>query len=352
MSEQAGGGEAPIVNDAITSDDAGFAGSAGDQIIEEASAEIAPEGEESVEATPEATEGEGVQADTVEELQEEVEQAIEDGATEQEVQDMIKEFQIKVNGKEKTVKLDLSDDDAIKRYLQLAEAGQGAMQKSAEMEKLWESEVKALLENPADVLRELGLDPLKLGEEWLTQEVENRKKSPDVLAKEKLERELAEARAKLKEQEDAANQLKQAELDAQADKELNADIDEALKAHEKLPNTPEVRARIADNLLWAMENAESLGLNPDDISAKDVMPSVEREIKEELQKMMESLPENTMEEYIGKKNLERLRQKRLSAAQTTNVSNIKETTESVAPKEDKSTKKKVRSRDYFKNLGR
>jgi len=336
--------ETPIVNDAITSDDAGFAGDVGDQPMEEL--EVS---EESVEAAPEG-EAVEVQAETKEELKEEIQEAIEEGASEEEVKDMIREFTIKVNGQEKQVKLDLNNEEDIIRRLQLAEVSQISMQERRELEKSYEEEVRNLLQNPAETLRELGLDPLKLGEEWIRKEVDERKKSPELRAKEQLERELSEARAELKRQENQAQSARMAQLEAEESQKIEAEIEAALDANTSLPRSQKTRSRIADALLWSIENAEELGIDPNSISVADVIPSVEQEIRNELQEFMGQLPEEMMEEYIGKKNLDRMREKRLSSMKTNNVSNLKSTSKSVESKEEPKTKSRVKSKDYFRNL--
>jgi hypothetical protein len=99
-----------------------------------------------------------------------------------------------------------------------------------------------------------------------------------------------------------------------------------------------------------MENADSLGINPDDISVEDVIPSVEKEIRDELQQFMKDLPEDVMEEYIGQQNLERLRKKRLSAHKTEGAKDVKPTTKSVKPAKKEDSKSRTKAKDYFRNL--
>ncbi len=336
--------DTPFVNDAITSDDAGFSSDAGNQVIEE----------ESFEAQEEASGepiGEGVQAETKEELKEEIEEAIEEGATEEQVADMIREYTLKVNGKEKKVKLDLSNEEDIIRRLQLAEASQVAMQERRELEKSYESEVKRLLEDPFGMLEELGLDPVKLAEQRLRAEVAERKKSPELRERERIERELAEARAELRKQQEEAENARMMQLEQEAAKELNDEIQKALDAHPKLPRSKKTVTRIADHLLWAMENADELGINPDSITVEDVIPSVEKEIRDELQEFMKELPEEVMEEYIGQQNLERLRKKRLNSHKTESAKDVRPTTKSVKSSESKdSNAKRTKAKDYFRNL--
>lgn len=340
--------ETEFINDAITSDDAGFSSDVGDQAIEEEQFLEPAEAQEEASGEPD---GEGVQAETKEELKEEIEEAIEEGASDEQVADMIREYTLKVNGKEKKVKLDFNNQEDIIRRLQLAEASQVAMQERRELEKTYESEVKRLMEDPFGMMEELGLDPVKLAEQRLRSEVEERKKSPELREKERIERELAQARAELKKQQEEADNARMSQLEHQAAKELNEEINRALDAHPKLPQSKKTVTRIADHLLWAMENAESLGIDPDTIKVEDVIPSVEKEIRDELQEFMKELPEEIMEEYIGQQNLERLRKKRLNTHKTEGAKDVKPTTKSVKPKESKdSDKSRQKAKDYFRNL--
>jgi hypothetical protein len=335
----------PFINDAITADDAGFSSDIGDQpLLEEEGSE------ESFEEASEASEGEGVQAESSEELKEEIQDAIEEGATEEEVKDMIREFTIKVNGKEKNVTLDLNDEADVIRRLQLGEASQVAMQEKRELEKSYEEEVRNLLENPEKYLREIGLDPLELGEKWVRNEVEERKKSPEIRETERIKRELTEAREELRLRSEEADSARRQQLESQESIKIENEIDAALDAHPKLPRSQKTITRIADAWLFAIEHAEELGIDPNEITVEDVIPTVESEIRNELRDFMTQLPEDMMEEYIGSKNLERMRNKRLNSMKPNNVSNVKATGESNKKVEESKPKKRVKSKDYFRNL--
>jgi hypothetical protein len=336
--------EETLVNDAITSDDAGFVSDAGAQAIDEPAQEAVEE------STSEAVSEEGavpeVQAETKEEFQEEVAEAIENGASEQDIQDMVKEFKLKVNGREITKKIDLSDEEAIRRELQLAAAGQSAMQQKRELEKLYEQEIARLRENPWETMRELGIDDLELAKSRLEQEVKEMEKSPEVRKAEQLERELQKAREELENTKKAQQEAEYQKMLNEAEVELETEIIEALDAHTTLPQTPETIMRVAQ----AMDRAMEAGY---DVAAKDVIPSVIDGYKREFSGLMDALPEEMIEEYIGKKNLERVRKKRLSTIKPTSASDVKPTSKSIkAKEEDSKPKKKIKYKDYFKNLGR
>ena len=325
--------ESPIINDAITADDAGFSSKVDKNFESE---------EESNEET--------VQAETAAELKEEIEEAIEDGATKEEVKQMIEEYELKVNGKTVKRTVDLNDKENIKRILQREMAGQQSMQEAAELKKLYANEIERLKNDPWAVLSELGLDPNEVAENRIRNQIEELKKSPEQLENERIRKELSEARKKLEETEQKAQQSQWEKMQSQAATELDSEITQALDAYTSLPRSPEIIQKIADHMLWAIENAESLGIDPNDIKVTDVLPSVENELKTQFNSMFDMLGEEAFEAYIGKRNVERMRKKRLNTVKTNNITNVKSVANNVVKESSEADRKK--SRDYFKNLGK
>lgn len=276
-------------------------------------------------------------------LQTKVEKAIKDGATEAEVNNMIREYEIKVNGKKKSVKIDFNNKEDIVRRLQLAEAGHSAMQEKAELEKMISQELLKAKQNPWDFFKELGLDPDELAEMRIQQRIEEMKKSPEQIEKERITKELEEARAKLAKIEKEKEEATMTQLQEKAAVELESDIEAALKNHPDLPKTRKTVVRLADAMLWAMDNGFP------DVRIEDVVPSVKAEIQAEINEMMSAMPEELMEMYIGKKNIERLRKQRIAKAKLVQPVEIKE----VAKPQVKEVKeeKKINMGDYFRNLG-
>lgn len=281
-------------------------------------------------------------------LQEAVEGAIANGASEKEVKNLIKEFQLKVNGKVVNKKIDLSDETALKNELQLSAAARQAMQEAANLKKLYESEVSRLKQDPFSVLAELGLDPDQLAEMRIQQRIEEMKKSPEQLEREKIQAELQAAR-------EEANRLR-AEREAdefeklkdQAAAQIETEIEQALDAHKSLPKSRHIVKRIADSMLWAMSNGF------EDVSAEDVMPLVEREWREEMSRLMDDSPEDVLEQLIGQRNIERLRAKRLNAMNasgTKTAASVKSTAASVQ-KQEEQKREKIKQREFFRQLGR
>lgn len=318
-------GDTPIINDAVTADDAGFNSNVDKQL---------------------EVEGSGEQA----ELQEQVEQAIEEGASKEEIKQMIEEFELKVNGKTVKKTLDWNDKEEIKRQLQLAAVSHQSMQKSREQEKAFEEEVRRLLSNPKEVLREMGLDPSKLAEDWLTEEVEQLKKSPEQVERERIEKEVQQLRSELKKREDSEKQSKMLYLQEQEGVKLNKEIEEALHAHKTLPDVPKIRARIADAMLFAIENAERLGIDASKVRVEDVIPTVESELRTEMSGLLDILPEDAFEAWGVHKAAERARKKKMESIKKGTSINVTPTTKSLESQENNNKASKVRLKDYFRNL--
>jgi hypothetical protein len=307
----------------------------------EVSEESSPESSSESQEIPQQAQSESQEA-----LQEVVEDAIASGASEKEVKNLIKEFQLKVNGKMVSKKIDLSDENALKNELQLSAAARNAMQEAANLKKLYESEVSRLKQDPFSVLAELGLDPDQLAEMRIQQRIEEMKKSPEQLEREKIQAELQAAREeanKLKAERESEQFEK---LKEQAAAQIETEIEQALDAHKTLPKSRHIVKRIADSMLWAMGNGF------DEVTAEDVMPLVEKEWREEMGRLMDDSPEDVLEQLIGQRNIERLRAKRLNA-----MSNVK-TTSSIKPtassiqKPEEQKREKMKQRDFFKQLGK
>lgn len=311
------------------------------QTSAEATEQAAPE------ISEESASQEGASASADQALQDAVEDAIASGASEKEVKNLIKEFQLKVNGKIVNKKIDLSDEAALKNELQLSAAARQAMQEAANLKKLYESEVSRLKQDPFSVLAELGLDPDQLAEMRIQQRIEEMKKSPEQIEREKIQMELQAAREearRLKEEREAEQFEK---LKEEAAAQIETEIEQALDAHKTLPKSRHIVKRIADSMLWAINNGYG-------VSAEDVMPLVEKEWREEMSRLMDDSPEDVLEQLIGQRNIERLRAKRLNAMNVSNAktaASIKSTAASVQ-KQEEQKREKIKQRDFFRQLGR
>ena len=316
-----------------------------DQTVDQ---EVAAEAEESSEVEEveggESADGEGVQAETVEELQEELEEAAKDGASKEELKQIVKEFELKVNGKTINKRIDLSDEEAIKKELQKAHAGQIAMQQKAELENALKQQVAIWKENPWKFFEQMGMDPDELAEVRIQNKIEEMKKDPAQLEREKIEKELKEAREEAERLKKEREQQEYERLQEKAAMDLDKEIIEALDAHGSLPASPRVIRQITDTMRWAITPLEKGGggYDPEQLKVSDVLPTVEAQLRKEIAELMENLPDKMLDQYLGNKTLERLRQKRVQAVKKTPKS-AKNLKKPVAPKQEKVEEKRPKT---------
>lgn len=274
--------------------------------------------------------------------------------TKKEVKKMIKELKYKFNGQEMSEELpfEIPDDpkaiEYMKKQIQMSKLSSTKSQENAQLKKEIETFFKTFQGDPEVAMKQLGLDVDKFAEEVINKRIEDMKKSPEQREKEKLEKELNDLRKKL-EAEEADKQTRQ--MEAMQEKfaiELDRDITDALSSNSKLPKSPYVVKRIADVMALALENGYK------DVSAKDVLPIVEKQINEEIQNMFGAMPEEVMEQLIGKPNLERMRSTRLKKAKkpVETASQVKATGTAPTKADAAKAAEKVPMKDFFKKLGR
>ena len=283
----------------------------------------------------------GQQAADIDQAAQDIEEAIEDGASDQEVQELIETFHLKVNGREKAVTLDWNNKDDIVRRLQMAEAGQEAMQYASERDHQIETALNAWQNNPEEFLAELGIDPDEWAERRLESKIRELQKSPEQIAQEEREQELEALRERVREQEEAQRDFEFQQLQQQHEVDLDRQITDALSATTELPKTPYVVKRVADAMLDAMRMGRT------DIEVQDVIPSVVNGINSELQELFDAMPDKVLEQYLGNKTIDRLRKQRLSKMQPRGLSGIKDSGK--APKEQTMRERKQSIRDFLKN---
>lgn len=286
-------------------------------------------------------------AEVSSDAQAEIQEALDNGDT-KEVQKLIKKYQLKVRGKTYEKEIDLSDDEYVKNQLQLAEVAKMEMQNSAELKKAYQKELERFRQNPWQVLEELGLNPDDLAESRIQQRIEEMKKSPEQLEKERIQLELQEAREEAKRLKEEKEQIEMQKLQEQAAVQIKDEISKAVAAHKTLPPSPYVEKRVADAMLWAMNNGF------EDVTAEDVVPLVEQEMRNEMSQLFDQVPEEVLEQLVGKKNIERMRKRRVAQVKVPSVNEIKPTANAskAASEASRPASPKVPARDFFRSLGK
>lgn len=324
MSEEIEAAEVPAVEESGT--------------IEE-SQELQPEAGTEIDSSVELSSEES------QELRDQVEGAIEDGATQEEIESMVRQYTIKVNGKDYVQELDLSDEAAVIKQLQLAAAGQQAMQKSSQMEREYNDALKRLQDNPSEFLEELGIDTLGLSEARLKKEIERQSLSPDELARQEMQKELEEMRSEVertrKEKEDADFIKLQQEQATLIENDIMTAIDES-----GLPPEPDVIRKIADAMMWAEDNGF------ENVSAKDVIPTVKSEMERSFKNYAKNAyKDNTdaLKALLGDDIMDKMRQQRVeSIKNVNNVNNLKKASSKVQAPTKEEPRKKQKLSDFMR----
>lgn len=311
-------------------------------------AESAEEVIDSIESGEESVEQVDVESASDDDLQEVID---DENATEEEVQEaqieLAKRISMKINGQEQ--EFDLSNDDHIEKLKEMAQKGEGADQKfqeAAKLRKQMEAFVSLMKDNPIEALKRLGHDPDSLAERHMEERIKEMQKSPEQVEREKLQKELDDLR---KEREQIELEKQEAERRAAQEsysRKLDTDISEALQ-NSALPRSPLVVKRIAEYL------AAGLQKNPN-ISVKDVMPVVEKQIQQDVRDMFGKMSEDMIEQIIGKDFSNKLRKKNIAKMRkpVETASNVKSTGKSeINATRSKEPAKPVAAKDFFSDFG-
>lgn len=238
----------------------------------------------------------------VDELQDKLAEAVEDGASDKEIKQMIKEFELKVNGKTIKRSIDLSNEDQIKRKMQEAEAFGEVSKEYATVRNQLNAKIAAWKNDPEMALRDLGIDPLDYAEKRIAKEVEELKKDPLQKEMEEKDRKIAEYMAKEKADKERAEAAEIEKKDQEALAFLKQEIYDALAKHPYIKPTEMSERRVADMMAhYSVKFPE--------ITAEQVLPHVEAEMKAEFNALIESLPEEYVEKFLGKNAIEKLSKK-------------------------------------------
>lgn len=259
----------------------------------------------------------------------------------------VKTFKIKANGKVKEIKLDMSKESDIQKYLELAEGSREKFEEAASLRKQVEALVKELKSNPLAILRnkELGLDVKKLATQILEDELREMEMTPE-------QKKLAEMERQLKEFEEEKKRIseekKNADLERarlQAMQQFDDEVTEALSSS-KLPKSPYVVKRISDTLLEVYNLTDEDG-NPmyPDATVKDILPYVEEQINNEIKQLFEVAPDDVLESMLGKPRLEKMRKNRIAKAKQV-APKIVETGASSQPKKEEKEERIPMSRFF------
>ena len=233
----------------------------------------------------------------------------------------IKKIKLKVDGEEFDEELPFEVDDNpeiikyLQQQLQLGKMGQKRAKEKATLESQVDQLIQKLKTNPREILEDpgLGLNFEKVVEDYINEKIENSKKSPEQIEKEKLLAELAEERKLRAEEKKKLEDEKREALQQKAYEQYENDMNEAFIANPGLPKSPFTVNKIAEYMMAALEE----GL---DVTIKDIVPYVAQSYREEMKQLAGSLSEDDIEAFLGADKIASVHKKKLAASRKASTS--------------------------------
>lgn len=281
--------------------------------------------------------------------QDDVEEVVEETPvepTKAQVQEMKKRLKLKVDGREIEEEIDLNNEDYLREMLQKGKSADSKFQKASKIEKEMKELIKLFQEDPYEALVKMGHDPDVLAEKRIEQKIKELEKSPEQIQMEKFQKELEKERKLREKLENEKLEAEKARVQEEYSRKLDTEITEALSSS-KLPKSPYVVKRLAENLMQAMQ------MGYEDVSVKDVLPVVEKQIHSEIQQMFGAMPEDVIEQILGKDVSDKLRKRRINKMKATETAAaIKETGKAEQVKKSaESEPTKINPKDFWSKLG-
>ena len=278
-----------------------------------------------------------------------------------EVQDQMtqeewEEFNLKVNGKEITEKINLRDKDRITKALQMEKAAQQAFQERAitskqlqEIQADVEEFLSQFTENPLSIVMNPEFNLTKeqkrqIAEAILREDLEDSQKTPEQLALEETKRRYEELLAEKEALEEEKRQEEPARLQQEAAMELEQEIIQAIEVGQ-LPRSQYISKKLADLAYIAYVN----GI---DLSMKDLIPFVKQQYKKDISEMLGVLSDEEVEVLVSKDRIRNIRNKQIQSVKPksgTPKSPLKTEDVGISSKKEKEPEK-IRAKDFFNSL--
>ena len=258
----------------------------------------------------------------------------------------LRSLRLKVDGREieEDLPFEIPDDpeavEYMKRQLQMARMGTKRAQEYAQLEKEIRDLILEGTKNPRKLLQELNIDERELARQIIEQEIENAQKSPEQLEKERIEAELKSLKEEREREKQEFEQKEFERLQEQAYERYDQQMTDALE-RSNLPKEPYVVKKIADYMLVALQEGY-------DVSADDVIPLVKQELEKDIQTLINAMPDEALEQFLGKQRLANFRKKNLAKAkEAVAVSSAKAVRDTGGKTAVKEPEKKISFKDFF-----
>lgn len=265
-------------------------------------------------------------------------------AAKKEAAKILKKLMLKVDGEEFEEEYDPNDEEYMTRQFQLAKVAQKRMQDFSSLQKEVIEFVQQLKKNPRKALSDphIGLDVKQLAAQIIEEEIAESKKSPEQIEKEKLQAELQAMKDEREREKQDAQKSEYERLVKQTEESYDMQIDAALQKTD-LPKEDYVVKKIADYLYVGLKAGK-------DVTVDDVLPLVREEIINDLKHLINVLPDDELDKFVGKDLLDRMRKKNIAKAKNTKTAVGANKAADVAKKAGSDAKKgtpKKTFKEYF-----
>ena len=285
----------------------------------------------------------------VEEFSDDLHEGIEEVPVEDKkeaLQALKKKLKLKVDGQEFEEEYDPNDEEYMRRELQKAKAFDKRSKEYATLQSQVDQLVDMIKNQPDVVLERLGMNVDDFAEKRLARKLEDMKKSPEQLERDKMQQELEDLRKEKKKIQEEKDKSEMEKLRNEQASQINEEIMSALQDSKSvLPKkNPLVLQRIAQTMVMAMKNGYP------NVTAKEVIPVVEKQWKKEMNEFFAESPEDLIEMLVGKEPLTKYRKSLYSKNKASKAVNkpASPVDSGTTSKEDNSQGKAKSMKDFFK----
>ena len=264
----------------------------------------------------------------------------------------IKQLNLKVYGQEMTEDLPFEMEDTpanrewMTKNLQMSKAAQRAMQEKGSFEQKVETFFQNLKGNTAEVLTQMGIDPVAFAAKQLEEEIARQQLSPEERKAQELEKKYKALEEETKRKEMEYRQREFQAKTQQIHDRIESQIISALDKSD-LPQTPYVADRIAKYMSLGLQDPDG----PVVLTPEEVLPLVREDIMKDIQSVIKGFknPED-IENFVGKDVFSNVRKKNIAKLKAgtpaTAMAAIKEVNNTTKKPESTPTKK-ISARTFF-----
>lgn len=220
-----------------------------------------------------------------------------------------KALKIKVDGEEFEETIDFNDEEGLKRHLQKSKAFDKRLKEFSGYKSQVEQAFDLLMKDPEAFMEKVGLNVDDIAERRLARKIEEMQKSPEQIEAEKMRKELEDYKKREKELQEKAQKAELERLKNEQAMQIETDINDALESTKSIlpKRNPAIMQRIAQTMLLAMQKGYH------NVTAKDVIPLVEKQYKEEVMSVLGSSSDEILEMFATKERLNNYRKSKVQA---------------------------------------